>query len=311
MRRRALTICAVTISVLLLYCVFLISPAQYTKFSWNLSTPDEAIKVEDESLELPSTDEPPEATSILPSDYEADSVATTSPITLESTMIDTPAPPIPTDKIVVMGKLQEENTDWVSEFLPDWNNAIYIVDNTTLPLSTAQNKGKEANAYLTYIIQHYHDLPSTIAFLHSHRQGYPEAWHTDATDHDAVKMLQNLNIAFVQEHGYANLRCLWEPGCPDELQPFRQPCKRDEDGRCTEHAFADMWKVLFEGIETPKVVATPCCAQFAVSREQIWKRPLSDYERYHEWLMSTDLPDDISGRVFEYLWHIIFGRDPV
>jgi hypothetical protein len=27
--------------------------------------------------------------------------------------------------------------------------------------------------------------------------------------------------------------------------------------------------------------------------------------------MTTELDDETSGRVFEYLWHIIFGQDPV
>jgi hypothetical protein len=43
------------------------------------------------------------------------------------------------------------------------------------------NKGKEAMLYITYIIEKYHNLPATIAFIHSHENGYPKARHNDKT----------------------------------------------------------------------------------------------------------------------------------
>ncbi|KAL8877163.1 MAG: hypothetical protein Q9198_004773 [Flavoplaca austrocitrina] len=87
------------------------------------------------------------------------------------------------DKVVIMAKVESENTDWVAENLPDWQHAIYTVNpsastpNTTL--TTPQNKGHESMAYLTYIIDHYTSLPSTLAFIHPHRRGFRDAWHTD------------------------------------------------------------------------------------------------------------------------------------
>ncbi|KAL2164330.1 hypothetical protein VTH06DRAFT_3546 [Thermothelomyces fergusii] len=32
-------------------------------------------------------------------------------------------------------------------------------------------------------------------------------------------------------------------------------------------------------------------------------RPRDDYVRWRDWLLETPLADDLSGRVFEYLWH--------
>lgn len=110
----------------------------------------------------------------------------------------------------------------------------------------------------------------------------------------------------MKKNGYANLRCNWEPGCPEEVQPFRQLA-----GRTTEIAFAGAWMRIFNNTDVPEIVAVPCCAQFAVTREQILARPLSQYLAFHRWLLETELDDDTSGRVFEYLWHIIFGQDPV
>lgn len=195
--------------------------------------------------------------------------------------------------------------------LSRWQHAIYTVDNTSHLLHTDANKGREANAYLSYILRNYESLPSIVAFVHPHRDGYPAAWHNDASNYDNVNSLKALNIDFVQRNGYANLRCIWIPGCPDEIHPLREPPKDVDDGESTEQAMASVWPLFFAPQAVPSIIGTPCCAQFAVSRDQIRNRPLLEYVRYHDWLVKTELSDDVSGRVFEYLWHIIFGQDPI
>ncbi|KAF1995981.1 hypothetical protein P154DRAFT_394460, partial [Amniculicola lignicola CBS 123094] len=213
------------------------------------------------------------------------------------------------DRIVVMGRLSSENTSWVHTELPSWQSAIYIVDDpNTTSLHTSTNKGHEANPYLKYIVDNYDSLPSTIAFIHAHQKGYPLAWHNDNPDYDNAISLRSLNIDFVQKNGYANLRCNWEPGCPAEVQPFRDMPKAED---AVGHVIPKAWQELFGNSDVPEVLATPCCAQFAVSRKQVLKRPRSEYKRFHDWLIETELDDYTSGRVFEYLWHVIFGQDPV
>ena len=73
------------------------------------------------------------------------------------------------------------------------------------------------------------------------------------------------------------------------------------------------WLDLFGSTDgdVPHVLATLCCAQFAVSSAQVRKRPLDACIRYHRWLVETPLEDFVSGRVFEYLWHVLFGQEPV
>lgn len=58
-------------------------------------------------------------------------------------------------------------------------------------------------------------------------------------------------------------------------------------------------------------IADPSGAQFAVTREAAQARPRDDYVALREWLLATDLPDEQSGRVFEYLWHVLFGMPGV
>lgn len=183
------------------------------------------------------------------------------------------------------------------------------MDNESAAFHVPKNKGREAMAYLTYLIDRYSHLPSTIAFIHSHRDGYPQAWHTDADDYSIVNVLRNLQIQYVQEQGYVNLRCIHDPGCPAEIQPFREPY---EEHRSAEHEFSEVWKYMFgkESLVPPRV-GVACCSQFAVSRDQVLKRSVNEYKRYREWILQTGLGDDVSGRIMEYLWHIIFGREPV
>ena len=165
------------------------------------------------------------------------------------------------------------------------------------------NKGHEAMAYLSYVIDRYESLPSTLAFIHSHRDGFLSAWHTDTPYHDNVASLDDLQLPFVQSNGYVNLRCNWNPGC---LEAHRD----------NAHVTSDVWNDVFEGTSTENVkfpfkVGAGCCAQFAVSKDQVHKRPLSDYEHFRDWIVDTEESDAKSGRVMEFLWHVIFGKEGV
>lgn len=165
-------------------------------------------------------------------------------------------------------------------------------------------------AYLTYIIDNYHSLPSTLAFLHSHRSGFLSAWHTDTPLHSNIDALNSLQLAFVQKMGYVNLRCNWNPGC--------EPAHR-----YNKHVTPEVWRSVFAGASmsqfsqkgnksyTPEQVGSACCAQFAVSRERVLQRPKKDYEGFRRWVLETEKSDAMSGRVMEFLWHVIFGMDAV
>ena len=192
--------------------------------------------------------------------------------------------------------------------ISSWQNAVYTVDNTTAALHTAKNKGHESTPYLTYIVENYDRLPSTIAFLHSHKNGYPQAWHNDNDFYDNALNLRDLNTTHVQNQGYVNLRCNDDPGCPVELDLTDRVPNPD---RTAELAMPHVWATIFDDVDMPERIGVPCCAQFAVSRDQVLTRPLSDYKKYLDFLLDTELDDETSGRVFEYLWHIIFGKSAI
>jgi len=163
-------------------------------------------------------------------------------------------------------------------------------------------------AYLTFLIDHYENLPEIIVFLHPHLKGWPRAWHTDDPDYNNAISARNLRLEYVREHGYANMRCILTPGCPDDIQPLRNDSVLPQ-----ELAFADAYTYFFGGnySSVPRTIGAACCSQFAISRDRVRHRSRMDYMRYRKWLIDTELPDNVSGRVMEYMWHMIFGKGPV
>jgi Protein of unknown function (DUF3431) len=189
-------------------------------------------------------------------------------------------------------------------------------------------------AYLTYLIDFYHFLPSVVLFLHAHEDGYHEAWHVDSRLHSNVAATRELRLSPVHDRGYVNLRCnprsnclhmrgnfhpslmtkeVWRefwantstPAAEIDHQLLR---RKNIDNADDEHRSAD---VLDLDADPYPPIADPSGAQFAVTRDAIRSRPREDYVALREWLLATPLPDWQSGRVFEYLWHVLFGMPGV
>ena len=203
-------------------------------------------------------------------------------------------------KVLVVPKVRDENTDWIQEEIPDLSTAIYVADDPTAPLHPPKNKGNEVMVYLTYIVDHYEDLPDIVLFMHSHRW----SWHNkDIINNDAYEIITRLSSERVVREGYMNLRCHWNPGCPDWIHPGRV----EEDGeKREEKELARVWSELFPSETIPQILAQPCCGQFALSSGRIQAIPKTTYVFYRDWLLRTKLDTYLSGRVWEYLWQHIF-----
>lgn len=74
-----------------------------------------------------------------------------------------------------------------------------------------------------------------------------------------------------------------------------------------------VWSELYEDElgELPEELSAPCCAEFIVSRERILAHSKDFYVHMRDWIMETELGRYRSGRVFEYMWHVIFGEGHV
>lgn len=217
-----------------------------------------------------------------------------------------PKPPGSTyTKTLVVPKTKDEDTNWIGQEIPEWQPAVYVVDDPSAPLHPPRNKGHEVMVYLSYIIDHYQDLPDVIAFMHSHQF----AWHNDDLfGQNAADLLRRLSPARVVREGYMNLRCNWGPGCPDWMHPgaIEENASKQE-----EIMLARAWGEIFLDDPIPPVLAQPCCAQFAVSRDRILAIPKARFVYYRDWMLRTELSDYISGRVWEYLWHVVFTGENI
>jgi hypothetical protein len=202
--------------------------------------------------------------------------------------------------VLVIAKTKDENIDWINEKLPDQETAIYVADDPKAPLHPPKNKGHEVMVYLTWIIDNYDNLPDVAMFMHSHQL----TWHNDdLLGNDAALLVQRLSRQRVWREGFVNMRCAWYPGCPDWMHPGET---EKNDYKQEEVLLAKSWSELFPLDEIPSVLAQPCCAQFALSRERIQAKPHSQYLWYRDWLFNTRLRDQMSGRIFEYVWQFVF-----
>ncbi|OJD15425.1 hypothetical protein AJ78_04325 [Emergomyces pasteurianus Ep9510] len=208
-------------------------------------------------------------------------------------------------RALIVPRLQKEDTSWISAELKDVEEFIYVVDDPSAPLHPPLNKGHEAMVYLTYLIDHYNNLPDVMIFMHSHHV----SWHNEeALAFNAVELINRLSNERVMRDGYMNLRCNWGPGCPDWLHLGKTEL---DPGKQEEVILAKAWTELFPHVEPPAVLAQACCAQFAISRERALAIPKSRYIFYRDWILHTELSDYISGRVWEYLWQVVFAGQSV
>ncbi|KAF2734694.1 hypothetical protein EJ04DRAFT_228946 [Polyplosphaeria fusca] len=205
---------------------------------------------------------------------------------------------------MVVPKTRKEDIRWMAAEMPEIPVVVYEVDNPNAENKIPQNKGREAMVYLSYIIDHYDDLPDTTLFMHAHRH----AWHNNQLmGLDTVQIVRRLNHDRVARLGYMNVRCHHEPGCPDWIHMDRPGgdfdfFKKPEEIYWRKH----IWEEIHPGAPIPPTISGICCAQFAVSRDRIRQVPLARFKHYRQWLLTTNMDDQFSGRIFEYIWHYIF-----
>jgi len=205
-------------------------------------------------------------------------------------------------KAIIAVSTKENDVSWMKEYVPDWQANIYVMDDPTANLTVEQNKGNEGAAYLTYLIDNYNNLPDIMVFIHALRY----QWHNDDPMYDHVPVLRNLQLPHVREHGYVNLRCTWDIGCPRSIEPTAD----DAPDFAPYWPFTNLHKAwtltfkdFFPGEPLPERVGAPCCAQFAMSKEKVRERTVEDYKRYRNWLWTTGYESMVSGRIMEYMWH--------
>jgi hypothetical protein len=165
-------------------------------------------------------------------------------------------------------------------------------------LRAPMNVGREASAYLRFIVKYYDNLPKHMAFIHGHEHG----WHQGYPG----TLIEAITNAKRHEYDFVSLNvCRLDP---DTLRA----------GNIHWDTLQAAWPVYFEnivGVKMPHIIKNmDCSAQFVVSREQILKYPKSVWEL---WLRLASDPGFIQAGnfyfvawIFEYSWHVIFGEPP-
>lgn len=234
--------------------------------------------------------------------------------------------------LVVARVSTDGDSKWLDTLANLYHICVYTADApadvTSTHLQVPANRGHEAMAYLTFLIDNYGDIPAAgVAFVHGSRW----AWHNDAPDYDNASLLAKLNMSSaLAPWGYHNLRCDWSLStCPPSTPPqgsmeiSMQAVLEPWDARAvSDAALPHALDTLFGGDEYATVggggrsllrradaVRAQCCAQFVVARDRVWQHSRDEYVALREWLLNSNaapLDDRVAGRILSYVWHILF-----
>lgn len=156
---------------------------------------------------------------------------------------------------------------------------------------TIPNKGKEATAYLNYIINNYENLPNKIVFIHGHEY----AWHQNSLYH----LISTILRSRIEEYGYISLNNTF----------LSTDTNRDN----VIKLLRKYWNEYFYNYlgKMPDKFMHDCCAQFIVQKELILKHPKEAYQKWYNLsniidANKEDEKDENYAIMLEYIWHIIF-----
>ncbi|CAF1124607.1 unnamed protein product [Adineta ricciae] len=152
-------------------------------------------------------------------------------------------------------------------------------------------KSQECPYYLTYIIDHYYNLPEIILFSHGRPQVHNPhilkhwSWFIDRVQQDIDHHFFNASVGFLSSNcGIYVKRFVRSRPILDLLGYNR-----------SMNPFANQIRVLSVG--------TYCCAQFIVHRSRILQHSISF------WRLALKISIDMNDcSHFEHLWHIFFGE---
>ena len=195
------------------------------------------------------------------------------------------------DQLVIVSSHYKENLRWLRHSDIPVVVCSKVQDSPLCEVNT--NKGNEVTAYLKFIIQNYDNLPNHVAFIHGHER----AWHQHKNLFDVI------NCVKYREHGFVSLNNYFIDDRKIESNVIMKKLHQIWDKEFRPYLKRD----------PPTYLCHDCCAQFIVSKERILKNSREAYQAWYD-LVINDSTNDNSyemGRIFEYIWHIIFGEPDV
>jgi hypothetical protein len=185
------------------------------------------------------------------------------------------------------------NVDWVYKLKNI--NKIYIYDkeNPDNPYNIPVNKGNEASVYLKFIIDNYDNLPEFTFFI----QDEEYAWHHSGSIIDKLdeallsnRLYYNINdkcvLGSIIDNKWYNDILVWYNCYIEKYIPIDELPSKDFTN---DHRGS---------------------AQFLVHKSLINNLPLEFYKNLYDWIITTDMTNDKSGRFLEWTWHIFWDVYP-
>ena len=233
--------------------------------------------------------------------------------------------------LVVARVTADGDSGWLDPLASLYHLCVYTadapIDTHSALLQVPENRGHEAMAYLTFLIDNYANIPSAGAvFVHGSRW----AWHNDEVNYDNAALLAALNIsAALAPSGYHNLRCDWsastcspssappqgslETSMRAVLEPWNARAVSDAalpralaalfggDGSAAGlRSVADKYASSKDGrrmlLSRTEAVRAQCCAQFVVARHRIWQHSRDEYVALRQWLLDGSSDSDVQGQ---------------
>ena len=186
----------------------------------------------------------------------------------------------------------KRNVDFVYK-LPNVNKVIiYDKENEENPYNIPVNKGNEASVYLKYIVDHYDTLSDFTFFIHDEEFAWHHSDSIITRYNEAVqsnKLYYNINHSIlgsiIDNDRYQEI-LVWYNTYIEKYIPMKSLPNQD-------------WTLGHKG-----------CAQFLVHESLIRMLPKEFYQDLYNWIITTNMTNDISGRFMEWTWHIFWDIFP-
>lgn len=184
----------------------------------------------------------------------------------------------------------KDNLNWVCNL-----KTPYLVVSKTIEDSknfVPFNKGQEVPMFLKFIIEHYDKLADYTLFLHDHL-------NSPHQDYDTVFLENNLNW---------KLGSYYSVNKREWYQTIDKYSEVEPDGI---NWVRDNWYIFQPFLEKPDQLKFYSGAQFVIHKDLILQYEKAYYSYLYDWIEKTYLPDYITSRIFEYMWHYLFTKNPI
>jgi hypothetical protein len=191
---------------------------------------------------------------------------------------------------LIISSHYNENLDWINNVSESVK--IYSKTNPTYNLVSG-NQGQEIPCFLQAIIDNYYNFPDKILFVHGHKI-------SEHQDYDIDFIINNLNW---------NLNDFFSINKRTWYQEVSITHHQELDGYNWIH---DNWNLFYDtNLPLPTKLLFYSGAQFVINKELILQYDIEFYKKLYYWVQSTKIDSYITSRIFEYLWHYIFTRNPI